>query len=180
MREVKECFVLSDKAKSLADLDPDKFQKGLGPLKEQVQGMTDPQLDSILGWRASHYDSLSWSWGNVSIDDSGVWLGAGGLPEEVCLGSVRETASLIKKMGGPGALPIPHGDRRAKDNIPGILRVASVISKERSLSVIADRGGTHRPISRCRTMRWDLCDGSVRAVGLALARVETLNAFFGA
>jgi len=171
--------VLSDKAKSLANLDPEQFQKQLEHLKAEVQKMSDSQLDLVLDWRASHYGGRSWSWGSISIDEVGVWFRAAGLPDFLCLGSVRETASMITKLGGPLALPALKKDRRAKDNLKGIIRVASVIANERALSLIADRDETHRPAPPCRRMLWNLCDGSVRAVGLALNGAGTLNAFFG-
>jgi len=140
--------------------------------------MTDALIDRILDWRAPHYNSFSWTWGTLSSEETGVWLGAGGLPDTLCTGSVKETASSIMRMGGATAIPTVSTDRRAKDNIPGIMRVSTLISKERLLSVIADPGGTHRPTPPCKRMRWDLCDGSLRAVALALAGIETVSAFF--
>ena len=178
-REAKECFVLSDKAKVLANRDVSSFQKELVALKDVVHRMTNPQLDSVLDWRAPVYDQLTWKWGTATIDEVGVWPMAGGLPADLCMGSARETATGIKKRGGIQALPVPYGDSRAKNNIPGMITIASVISKERLLSVIAEVGGTHRPTPPYLKQKWDLNDGSIRSVALALARMERLNAFFG-
>ncbi len=180
VREVKQCFILSDKAKSLANQDSAAFQKGLEPLKDQVQKMTDAQLDAFLASRSRHfhYDRLTWTWRSIRMDEAGVWFAAGGLPSGICLGSVKETASLIAKMGGPAKLATPYSDHRAKDNLLGIVRVSSVISKERLLSVIGEVGGTHRG-PPCKRMQWDLCDGSLRAVGQALSGLDTVNAFLG-
>jgi hypothetical protein len=175
---VKECFVLSDKAKALANRNTAAFQGGLVALKKNVRGMSDRQLDSVLGWRAQVYDALTWSWGAVSIDEIGVWPGAAGLPCELCLGSVRETALGILNMGGVEALPV-GADNRAKENILGIMKVAEVISKERLLSVIVEVGGKHRETPPHKRMQWDLNDGSVRSVAFALVRIDRLNAFFG-
>ncbi len=140
--------------------------------------MSDSQLDSVLGWRAPVYDRLVWRWGTVSIDEVGVWPGAGGLPSSLCMGSVRETASEIANMGGAQALAV-SGDPRARDSIAGMIAVASVISNERLLSVIAVAGGTYRPTPPHKRMRWDLDDGSLRSIALTLAGIETLNAYFG-
>lgn len=177
VREVKQCFVLSDKAKKFANLNITEFQEGLGAFKKDVEEMSEQQLDSVLDWRAPEYNRLTWRWGTVSIDEIGVWPGAAGLPERLCLGSVRETASGILKMGGVQALPV-NGDTRARDSIPGMEAVAEVISNERLLSLIARAGGTYRKPPHER-MRWDLDDGSVRSVALALVGIERLNAFFG-
>ncbi len=178
VREVKECFVLSEKAKALANLDVDKFRQGLEVLKNDVRKMSRLEVDGVLRWRASLYDCLTWHWGAVTIDEVGVWAGAGGLPDVLCLGSVRETASAIVKSGGVQALP-GRSDSRARDNIQGMMTVASLISKERLLSVIAEVGGTHRSTPPYKRMSWDLNDGSLRSIALALSGIQTLNAFFG-
>jgi len=175
---VKECFVLSDKAKSLANLDPPKFELELGSLIAQVKKLNDIDLDAFLASRsrAGHFDRYSWTLGEISTEEAGVWFTAGGLPDSVCFGSVWETAVLIRNMGGPECLPTPYQDHRAKDNLSGIIRMASIFPRERLLSIIAEPGGTHRN-PPCKRMRWDLCDGSLRALGQALAGVKNVNAF---
>jgi len=85
VREVKECFVLSDKAKGLANRNREDFQKGLYPLKESVWKMSDSELDSYDALRTDprrvkDYNRHSWVWGALSIDEIGVWPGAAGLP----------------------------------------------------------------------------------------------------
>ena len=179
VREVKQCFVLSDKAKALANRNITEFKDGLVELKNKVNEMSDSDLDSYppLRSRVQEYNHLTWLWGAVSIDEIGVWPRAAGIPCELCLGSVRETASGIRKRGGVEALPV-GADNRAKENIPGIINVAEVISKERLLSVIGLAGGIIRKPPHKR-MRWDLDDGSVRSVAFALAGIESLNGFLG-
>ena len=63
-REAKECFVLSDKAKVLANRDVSSFQKELVALKDVVHRMTNPQLDSVLDWRDSRVRSPHVEMGN--------------------------------------------------------------------------------------------------------------------
>ncbi len=75
IRESKECFVLSDKAKALESRDTTNFQKELAVLKDKVHQISNPELDSVLDWRAPVYDRLKWSWGTTTIDEVGAAQG---------------------------------------------------------------------------------------------------------
>jgi hypothetical protein len=170
---------MSQRGKNLGGLAEDQFGARLVVLKTQVERMSETDLDTELAiqpdWRITDYNTLVWAYGTVSIDRAGVWFLAGNLPEELCVGSIRDTANLLRSRGIES---LPDGCK-AKLVVPQMVRVAERIAAERLLAVIAVLGGRHRPSPPCARMAWDLDDGSHRAIALALSGKTELNAYLG-
>jgi len=115
-----------------------------------------------------------WYYEECSIDDLGVWYGAGELPEEWCIGSVRDTVRCIKQA-------LKEGKRfrgRAFDNLSGIVKVVDIILNSQLLAPIVVSGGTwrHPP---CLKMKGDIDDGSMRAIAFALTGHQEFKAYVG-
>ena len=120
------------------------------------------------------YNELDWFFEQCSIDDLGVWYGAGELPLDWCIGSVRETTKHIKqaihdKRCFPG---------RAFENIPGIMKIIDVILNNELLAPIVVPGGTWRK-EPCLKMKGDIDDGSMRTIAFALAGHEEFKVYLG-
>jgi hypothetical protein len=176
--EVKICFVASNKAKKLRGKKKSAFLAGLAEVEEEVKSMSENDLDMIISadWspRLKKYNELVWYFEQCSIDDLGVWYGAGELPYDWCIGSVRDTARCIKQA-------IQEGKRfqgRAFKNIPGIVNVVDIILNSRLLAPIVVPGGTWRQ-PPCVKMKGDIDDGSIRAISFALIGHDKFKAYVG-
>ena len=176
--EVKRCFVLSERARKLANKQGNEFVKGLDTIEKIIVSLKENELDDEIRriWppRLNKYNELVWYYGKCSIDDMGVWRCARGLPREWTLGSVREAARYVEQAIEQGKL---RGD--ASIAILGIMKLSDVIAERRLLSLILVPGGPRWGREYCRKMRWNVDDGSMRAIALALTGRTTLNAFVG-
>ena len=176
--EVKRCFVLSERAKKLAHKQRDEFLKDLDTIEKTIIALKENELDNeirrICPPRLTKYNELVWYYGMCSIDEMGVWRCARGLPREWTFGSVRETARYVKQA-------IEHGKLGGEANIAilGIMKLSDVIAERRLLSLILVPGGPWWGREGCRKMRWNVDDGSMRAIALALTGRTKLNAFVG-
>jgi len=176
--EVKRCFVLSDKVKGCAGRDQSRFRHCVDEQKVLVGQMSEQQLDHDLPAvgprsRVDDYNQRSWIHDTVSVDATQIFAGAGELPVHLTLGTVRQVAAKIAR----NLANIPPC--RGKSAIPGIISMAPVITSERLLSVIALPTNDPYPPQN-PSIRWHLDDGSMRAIGLAMARNDTLSAYIGA
>jgi len=183
--DVKRCFVASEKGKeSLKGKMGVAFQTILTEIEKDVLRMSESVLDSKITWtpRLDKYNELVWYFEECSIDDLGVWYGAGGLPPEWCIGSVRDTAHFIledpREIARLYQRTNDH-DKRAVNNLPAILKVVDIILKSRLLAPIIIPGGTWRPTPPCRKMRSDIDDGSMRAIAYTIKGYENFNAYVG-
>jgi hypothetical protein len=181
--EVKKCFVANEKMKKrLQDKSEIAFQTILAEIEKEVLVMSESELDGMIAWlpRLSKYNELVWYFEECSINDLGVWYPAGGLPEIWCIGSVRETAHCI--LNGPKEIAriSKYGrDKRAVNNLPAIMKVATIILASRLFAPIVVPGGTWRPSPPCRQMKGDIDDGCLRAIAFALKGYEKFNAYVG-
>ena len=180
--EVKRCFVVSNRAKGLAGFDRQHFLSCFQEIEQKVSHLNDVELDLEIDWQPRcnmlNSKSLQWTFGKCSIDEIGVWVnreGSGGLPREWCVGSVRDTAQAIKK----------NLKRKFSGRvfyaIQGIINIAEIIVGQRMLSIIAVASGLcyvrrHPP---CKNVKYDIDDGCMRAIALALSDQEYINAFVG-
>jgi hypothetical protein len=176
--EVKRCFVASNKAKELRGKDKAAFLAGLAGIEREVRSMTEFDLDKSISpnWppRLKKYNELVWYFEECSIDDLGAWYGAGELPEEWCIGSVRDTIRCIKQA-------LKEGKRfpgRAFDNVPRIVKVVDIILNSQLLAPIVVPGGTWRQLP-CLKMKGDIDDGCMRVIAFALSGHEKLKAYIG-
>jgi hypothetical protein len=181
--EVKRSFVASERAKTqLQNMTGTAFETGFMKIKDEICKLLESDLNKLItrNWptRLNDYNRLAWYFEDCSIDDLGVWYGAGGLPEEWCIGSVRETARcLLEGRKELAHLKFSALDKRALNNLPSIMNVADVIAKIPLLAPIALPAGTRRPTPPCRLMKGDIDDGSMRAIAFALKKIETFKAY---
>lgn len=181
--EVKRCFVAGEKGKErLQGKTGNAFQTILAEIEKEVLDMSEFELDCAITWppRLRKYNELVWHFEECSIDDIGVWYGAGGLPADWCIGSVQDTAECVLKGLKEIARISKYGrDKRAVNNLPAILEVVDIILNNRLLAPIVVPGGTWRPSPPCRKMKGDIDDGSLRAVAFAVKGYEKFNAYVG-
>jgi hypothetical protein len=180
--EVKRCFVTSERGRFIAAFDRPLFLSCLQKIEREVSLLNDEDLDLEIDWQPRrnmfNLKSIQWTFKQVSIDTIGVWVnteGSGGLSREWCIGSVKDTANAIKNK------LTRNISGRVFDSIPGIIRLAEIISIRRMLSIIVVTSGLcyprrHRP---CRKVEFDIDDGCMRAISLALIGQQHLNAFIG-
>lgn len=171
--EVKQCFVLGNRVKSLGGLSSHEFEECLQRIKRAVVAASEPQLDLELAERQSAYEQRSWRYEAISIDETQIYDGAGELPPYMTRGTLRQVADAVARAN----LDRIH-DCRAKFAIPGIMAQALLIRSERLLSVIVMPIGD--PFRRkAPNIKWHIDDGSMRGISLAMSGEETLNAFIG-
>jgi hypothetical protein len=180
--EVKKCFVVSTRAKGLAGFDKQHFQACLQEIEHKVSNLNYAELDLEIDWPPRrdmlNSKSLRWIFGKCSIDEIGVWVnheGSGGLPREWCAGSVRDTVQALnenssRKFSG-----------RASYAISGIKNIAETLVEHRMLSIIVVVSGLwyQRRRAPCKSVKYDIDDGCMRAIALAQCDQEYINAFIG-
>ena len=76
-------------------------------------------------------------------------------------------------------LKVSGRDKRAVENIPGIVEVAAIISKIPLLAPIVVPAGFRRPSPPYRLMKGDIDDGSLRAVAFAIKGIERFKVYVG-
>jgi hypothetical protein len=189
--EVKKCFVASEIGKDgLRGKERVEFKNALDKIRNEVQAMNEGKLDRLIKdpRRLRDYDRLLWTFEECSIDHVGVWYGynplgfpegAGGLPAEWCTGSVRETAQKIRENPKEVAqLKANARDKRASQNLFGILERVDLILNNPSFAPIVLPGGSLRPFP-CRKLQGDIDDGCLRAIAFALKGHERFSAYVG-
>ena len=159
--EVKRCFVASEKGKRLRSKGTDVFESGFREIERQVSSMSESSLNNEVSpdWprRLQDYDRLVWYFEECSVDDLGIWPEAGGLPRAWCIESLRDTALCIMKYPKEiTRLKVSGRDKRAVENIPRIVEVATILSKFALLAPIAVPAGFRRPSPPYRLMKGDL------------------------
>jgi hypothetical protein len=182
--EVKRCFVASEKGKRLRGKGTEAFKLGFKEIEREVLGMSESSISNQISpdWpcRLHDYDRLTWYFEECSVDDLGVWPEAGGLPQVWCIESLRNTALCI--MRNPKEtirLKVIGRDKRAVENIPGIVEVAAMISKIPLLAPIVVPPGLRRPSPPYRLMKGNIDDGSMRAIAFALKGIERFKVYLG-
>ncbi len=180
--EVKRCFLLSNKGKELFRYSQkDVFLKKLDDLEKDVLVLDDQGIDREISLdspeRLEVYNELDWHHGKCPIDDMGVWNCARGLPEDWTLGSLRETALFVKQ--AIAQEESPAGATDAFKTIHTLMKLANIIAERRYLSVILVQGGCWRGREKCKVKKWNIDDGNMRAIALALTGRKMLNVYMG-
>src|SRR6185295_1620250 len=107
--QIKRAFVIADRAK----------KEPISVAKRKVLSMSERSLNKIIGRkRRAEYENALWRSGSVRVSDVGAWRGAGGLPLSWTMGSIKDTARLVKKAL---AFTPKKLKKRSRYAIPGIL-----------------------------------------------------------
>jgi len=126
---------------------------------------------------------LRWSWRNESIrlSDFGTWRTVGdALPIEACRGSALEAAAFVHRF--PHGLPGPQGPQFAANYLEHVSKIrelakhSSMLRSIPLLSILAAER-SQRGREGCEALRFSCEDGSHRAIAMALAGYETIDAW---
>jgi hypothetical protein len=169
--EVKRTFVISDRNK----------RKPFAFVKKQVLKLSEPELNKILLRKNKHkrrraYDSVQWYLATASLEEVGLWKGAGGLPKKWTRGSLAKTARFVTQA-------LKHNPKlltsRSRTAIPGSMQNPLVrTQKERYLLPIVLPGGTMGRWG-LKKMKGDIDDGCMRSVALAVLGKKRIRVYFG-
>ena len=190
--EVKRAFSIAQKMRSLRrrgtrylpKLEREEFLKKLKQGKKTIMKFSEKQLDKFIGEeyekRLVSYNNVEWYRGAVSTREVGVWRRAGGLPASWTCCSLVKTAHYVRQ-------GLEKNDKRirarSKRAISSIIEHTNIISKEKYLFPIAFySGGGTRGRKRCRKYKeieWDVDDGCMRAIALAITGYKFINVYFG-
>jgi hypothetical protein len=144
--------------------------------------MKEQDLDAFIAReykrRLIVYDLSDWFLATVSVDEVGVWERAGGLPLEWTNGSLKKTATHVRK----AILSTSLSRTRARRVVLAMLESnVEDIQSEKYLLPIVFKGGTGTKGRRLlsRQMKGDIDDGCMRSVALAVNGARTLKVYFG-
>lgn len=162
----------------LPKLSREDFIKKLTAAKKYVNKLTPLGLDRIISkeWkkRLPVYNKGTWYLASASIDELGVWYGAGGLPKSWTTGSLKKTIVKV-------AAALKNNDRqisaRAKRSIPRIIEHIEIIKTDPFLFPTVLSGGTMGR-KKCQLMTGDIEDGCMRAIALGLTGTKILKIYF--
>ena len=174
--QMKRDFVTANRAKKCKNLQSADFKDCLDTVRKEVSELSKKDLDRhIERERLERFNNHNWRLNTCRIDEIGVWPRMGdGMPQEWCEGSVQETAAHVKKFLQE-RYPIYESSKILKSvkKIQDMLRVAEILKE---IPIVIFPGGLHK---RTRRTRWDIDDGSFRAVALALKGKKKVKAWIG-
>ena len=166
-----------------SDLIPPTRKKYLTVLKKSkhaVENLNESQLNKIVGEykkRLRAYNAVQWYIGEVGIKETGVWKGAGGLPISWTRGSLFDTARKVKKALQKDSEEI---QRRSKRAIPAIIKLKSIMKKEKYLFPIVFENGLGTNIRKgLPKKKVNIDDGSMRAIAFAVSGDKKIKAYIG-
>jgi len=195
--KVKQAFIVADvfifkredvpnlsKYVPTLDMEKSNFSEELEKAKKKVLKLDEKFLDKIINDefppRLAAFNNVEWCLGHMTIDEIGVWRGAGGLPDLWTESSVRETANMIinetdifKKNTG-----LLSGNKRAMRAIPYFIRYKDVIQKDEYFLPIILPGG-YMGREGMKLMKGDINDGCMRSIAYALTGDKTIKAYIG-
>lgn len=191
--EAKRCFVLSQRftskqmrkdaiKKHMIKPSQKAIMENIKTQATKVMKMSEEQLDRIIGTeykkRLKAYDAVEWYLGTVDVSEVGVWRGAGGLPKSWTYGSVKETAQkLFEEMGKKN---FQHSRVRAARVVPKILKIKSILKKQKYLLPIILSSGTIKNARKgMKKMKGDIDDGCMRSITFAGSGDERIRAYIG-
>ena len=188
--EVKRAFVVSDfisakkdRRKHLNFVPENIFKQKLENTKIKVIRLKEFELNKIITneWkkRLKAYNNSDWFVGEVKTNEIGVWKKAGGLPLSWTNGSLSETAIKVKNAleTNPKLLK-----KRSRYSIPNILKTnIKLLQKEKYLLPIIFKGGTGTKGRRNlkKQTKYDIDDGCMRSITLAVSGLKTVKAYIG-
>lgn len=183
--EVKRCFVASQRGRGgpdkrhVPDFTKEEFVRMWSRTRKYIKKLSGKQLDRIITKeyerRLKAYDDAEWYLGIIPIAEVGVWNRAGGLPFSWTKGSLKETASRVKHALEKG------GRMRALKAVPRILNTSiDFVQKDPYLLPIVFSGGTGTQGRKgLKKMKWDMDDGCIRSLALAVSGKKTIRAYIG-
>lgn len=166
----------------LGTLSKKEYAAKLRAAKKKLLAMSEKQLDTFIAKeypkRLRAYNSSEWCIGTLNTNEVGVWRGAGGLPRVWTNTSLAQTAKKVKEEISADNKTIA---KRSKHAIGPMLVHLPVIKKEKYLLPIAFKGGTgtNGRLRLTHKTAWDLDDGNMRSVALAVRGAKTIKAYIG-
>lgn len=188
--EVKRAFVVSDfvsakkdRRKHLNFIPENIFKRKLKNAYKKAMKLKEFQLDKMIKneykKRLIAYDNSDWYLGKVRTSEIGVWKRAGGLPLSWTNGSMVETARKVKYAlkNNPKLLK-----KRSRYSVPNILKTnINLLQKEKYLLPIIFKGGTGTKGRKRlkKHTKYDIDDGCMRSIALAVSGAKTIRAYIG-
>lgn len=159
-----------------------EYLAALKKAKRAVLRLNETRLDQLIGngsltKRLRGYNKARWFLGKVSVNEVGVWKGAGGLPVAWTRGSLFQTAMKVKKALRQDSTAVRE---RAKRAIPAILQFKNVMQKEKYLlPIVFEAGFGTNGRKGLLKMKGDIDDGCMRAIALTIGGAKRLPAYIG-
>ena len=166
------------------DMEKSNFSKELEKIKKKVSKLDEKILDEIINnespSRLNAFNKVKWYLGHMTIDEIGVWRGAGDLPISWTEGSLKETADMIIKKTDifKKNIDLLSGSKRAMRAIPSIIRYKDTIQKDEYLLPIILPGG-YMGREGLKLMKGDINDGCMRSIAYTLTGDKTIKAYIG-
>ena len=187
---VKKVFVTADTLSSKADrrkrlgnISKEDFEKKLRASIKKVSKYSEKKLDRIISdeyeKRLKAYDSVTWSLETISTKELGVWNRAGGLPKSWTDCSLDMTAKFVSKAIAEKSKKLK---KRARVSIPNIVKTVSdtIQGEEYLLPIVFESGiGTNGRRKSSYKTKYDIDDGCMRSISLAIAGKEKIKVYVG-
>ncbi len=196
-REVKKYFLLANAGKEFfkkgthfgIDELQDKYHAKLKEFIDMEEKALDERIRDKI--RLGRYNEMDWHTGNVKLKEMGSWPEMKGLPIEFTTGNIPDVARLIGKfkngtMSGYGPEKLEKISR-CVERLDSIGRNVNFVRP--NFPLILFQGGEireeHNDWARenyrllCNIFRYDIDDGSERAVSYSLAGLEDAPVYFG-
>lgn len=188
--EVKRAFIISDfisakkdRRKHLNLVSKNIFIQQLQNAKKKANKLKEFQLDKIIKSeykkRLIAYDNSKWYLGEVKTSEVGVWKKAGGLPLSWTNTSLLETAKKVKHRLENNSKLLR---KRSRYSIPNMLKTnVYFLQKEKYLFPIVFKGntGTRGRRGLKKQMKYDIDDGCMRSIALAISGVKKIKVYVG-
>lgn len=195
--EVKKYFLLADAGKELFAQGPifnrNELQEIYSDVLRAYNNLQEEELDEHITdkVRLDRYNSMDWYRCDIALGEMGPWPRMKGLPIEFTIGNIPETARMLDecKKGNVSVLEermeiiricvkkvrsIITNIDFVRPNFPLILFPGGEI-REKDYNVWARENG--EPL--CRIFRYDIDDGSERAVAYASSGLDKAPVYFG-
>lgn len=169
------------------NLNNKDFEKILSKIVKESEKIDDIDLinyfsKNMNGPRFDNYFNSSWVLKEISLSDCGVWPKAGDLPEEATYGNVLDTVNYI----------MPYLKDKSILNykmsrvlyIENMLTTVDIIAKYLPIIVLEDQvirnhKWKHQKINKYAKCKYDIEDGSHRAIALSIKGTKNVFAYVG-
>ncbi len=188
--EAKRAFIIPQEINShrtdhrfIKKISKGVFDTRLKNAKEKILKLKESELDKILyknsKKRFEAYNMSDWYICEVSIDEVGVWTRAGGLPLRWTNDNLGETAKNVKMALETKSKLL---NKRARYTIPNMLETnVGDLQKEIYLFPIMFKHntGTRGRYRLKKHVGFDIDDGCMRSITLAVSGVKNIKAYIG-
>jgi hypothetical protein len=192
-RNVKECFILADAGKELTRPRLKDHPAKLREKKAEIQAWTYDRVEDTIKKkgnleRAPRFDTWNWDFEKLLLTELAVYPTMCELPKQYCFGDVPDTAARVRGLllGDKKPNDLSHEANRRIKKLREMLQMISEASNsevEEYLKlnpIIVVEGGTIRNKTEgYKILKWDIDDGSSRAVIVTLSARDKMQAYAG-